>query len=303
MANVTNTSVGPFIPEIWANEALQILRSNINLTKIVTKDTDLATFQVGNTLNIPYPGTFQANAKVAGSPVTLQTPNTTNTTVTLDHHEEASILVEDFTRAQTLPFLMQSLIHSQMVALAEKVESDLLSLYSSFSTTIGTAGTALSAATLRSIAETFTNNKVPEGNRHLILAPKDMSALLADTSVAQWFAFNSGQRGDITNGVIRDDIYGLQLHQSQLVPTVAGTPVTTNGIALDPGAIILASRALPQAPENSGVAQSVISDPESGLVLRVTMGYDKGYLGVQVTIDVLYGFAKLFDAKGIAVVS
>jgi len=44
-------------------------------------------------------------------------------------------------------------------------------------------------------------------------------------------------------------------------------------------------------------------DPESGIVLRVLYAYNPTYLGVQVTMDVLYGVAELRDEAGIVVLS
>lgn len=303
MANVTNSTIGAgFLPAIWANEALEILRANIVATPLVTKDTDVATFQVGNTLHIPYPGTMTANAKAVNTPVTLQTPTGTDTTVTLNKHYEASFLIEDFTRAQANPVIMQSYITAQTVALAEQVETDIIATYSSFATSVGTSGTDLTAATLRTVNKTFTDKKVPAGNRHLLLSTKDVVSLQADSSLQNFFAYNDSRDHGVT-GSTPVDIYGLQLHPSQLVPVVAGSPNSTKNLAFDPGAIILASRALPEAPANSGVEQHVIQDPVSGLVLRITMGYDKSQLGVQVTMDVLYGVAKLRDEKGIVVLS
>ncbi len=300
---VNSTTAAPFIPEIWANEALEVLRSNIVMAPLVTKDTDLATFQVGSTLHVPYPGTLKANDKVEGAPVTKQTPTSTDTTVKLSHHKEVTILVEDFVRAQAQPILMQSYIHAQVVALAEQIESDIIGTYSSFSGSLGTAGTDLSAATLRAIAKKFDDNKIDQGNRHLLLSTKDESALVGDTALQTFFAFNENQRHDITNGIIGANIYGLTLHVSQLVPVVTGTPNATNNLAFDPGAIVFASRSLPMANPGMGVVQAVVQDPVSGLILRSTMGYDKDSLGVQVTLDCLYGVAKLRDEKAFVVLS
>lgn len=303
MANVTNSTIGAgFLPQVWANEALEILRANIVMAPLVTKDSDIASFEVGNTIHIPYPGTLVANDKAVNTAVTLQVPTSTDTTVTLNKHKEASILIEDFTRAQANPILMQSYIKAQIVALAEQVESDIIGTYSSFSTSLGTSGTDLSAATLRSINKTFTDKKVEAADRHVLISTKDTVALQADSSLQSFFAYNDARVGTITSGGL-PDIYGLQLHESQLVPVVAGTPNSTKCFAFNPGAVVLASRALPEAPVGSGVAQHTMQDPVSGLVLRVTMGYDKGQLGVQVTIDILYGVAKLRDEKGIVVLT
>jgi hypothetical protein len=291
-----------YTPQVWANEALEILRSNIVMAPLVTKDTDVASFQQGDTIHIPYPGTLVANNKVANTPVTLQVPTSTDTTVVLNKHKEASILVEDFARAQASAPLMQSLIQAQVVAIAEAVESDIISTYSSFSTTVGTSGTDLTAAALRTVAKTFTDKKVPGPDRHLLLSTKDVVSLQADSTLQNFFAYNDSRDHGVT-GAAPVNIYGLQLHPSQLVPVVAGTPNSTKNLAFNPGAIILASRALPQAPEGSGVAQHTMVDEQSGLVLRVSMAYDPQNLGVQVTIDVLYGVAKLRDEKGIIVLS
>jgi hypothetical protein len=66
-------------------------------------------------------------------------------------------------------------------------------------------------------------------------------------------------------------------------------------------AITLATRPLPPAPEGSGVIQKVMD--EDGIGLRVTLSYSPDYLGVQTTIDVLYGVAELRDAFGVVVSS
>jgi len=102
---------------------------------------------------------------------------------------------------------------------------------------------------------------------------------------------------------VSQDIFGLQLHESQLVPTTGSAPIATHDLAFDPGAIILASRALPQAPTGEGTAQATVTDPNSGLVLRVTMSYNNDNLGTQVTIDTLYGVSILRDAKGFQVLT
>ena len=93
------------------------------------------------------------------------------------------------------------------------------------------------------------------------------------------------------------------MYQSQLVPAVAGTPVSTKNLAFDPGAIILAMRGLPDAPAGSGAQTSVVNDPVSGLTLRCTIAYNAANLGVQCTIDVLYGVAKLRNEKAVVVLS
>jgi hypothetical protein len=303
MANINNAAALPFIPEIWANTALEILRNNIVLANLATKDTDVASFTVGSKLHIPYPGTFTTNDKATNTPVTKQTPTSTDTTVTLNKHKEVTFLIEDFTRAQANPITMQKYMQAAIPPIAEQVETDLFALYSSFSGTLGASGTDASAALLRAVNKKFTDNKIPRGNRHIVLSTKDSAALLADSSLQSFFAFNEQARNDVSAGLIASDLYGLNVHESQLVPVVAGTPNSTKNFAFDPGAVILASRTLPEAPAGTGAAQAVVTDEKSGLNLRVTLSYSADNLGVQCTTDILYGVNKLRDEKGFVVLT
>ncbi len=300
MANVTQAVAAPFIPQIWANTALEILRNKVVLAKLVTRDSDIAAFQVGDTLNIPYPGTFVANDKAANTPVTLQVPTATTTSVVLNRHKEASFLVEDAARALSNQDIMTRYMGAAVIPIAEQIETDLLGLYSGFTFTTGTSGTDLSAATIRSTRKLMNDNKAPQDNRAMIVSDKDEIALLGDSALQTYFAYSQTQ--GVKEGSI-GRLYGFDIYQSQLVPMVVGTPNSTKNLAFDPGAIILAMRGLPDAPAGSGAQTSVVNDPVSGLTLRCTVAYNAQNLGVQVTIDVLYGVAKLRNEKAVVVLS
>lgn len=302
MADITRTTAGPFIPQIWANTALEVLRNKVVLAKLVTRDSDIAAFQVGDTLNIPYPGAFTANDKSANTAVTLQAPSATTTTLTLDKHKEASFLVEDAARATANQDIMARYMEAAVIPIAEQIESDLFAAVTgsgvAFTTSVGTYGTDITAATVRSARKLLNDQKAPQDGRALIVSDKDEIALLGDSNLQNYFAF-SQQQGVKEGSIGR--LYGFDVYQSQLVPAVAGTPISTKNIAFAPGAVLLAMRGLPEAPAGAGAVSSVVNDPASGLSLRVTMAYNAANLGVQVTVDVLYGVKKLRDEKGVLV--
>lgn len=300
MADITRTSASPFIPAIWANTALEILRSKIVLAKLVTRDSDIAAFQVGDTLNIPYPGAFTANDKAANTPVTLQVPTATTAQVVLNKHKEASFLIEDAVRATSNQDVMARYMEAAVIPIAEQIESDLLALGSTFTSTVGTYGTDLSAATIRSARKLLNDNKAPQDGRAMVISDKDEIALLGDSALQNYFAFSQTQ--GVAEGSI-GRLYGFDIYQSQLVPTSGTSPVNTKNIAFHPGALILAMRGLPEAVAGSGAQTSVVTDEVSGLTLRVTIAYNAANLGHQVTVDVLYGVAKLRDEKGVLVKS
>ena len=300
MADITRTTAGAFIPQIWANTALEILRNKVVLAKLVTRDSDIAAFQVGDTLNIPYPGAFSANDKSANTAVTLQAPTATTTSVVLNKHKEASFLIEDAARATANQDLIARYMEAAVVPIAEQIESDLLGLYSSFTNSVGTSGTDISATTIRAARKKLNDLKAPSDNRALVVSTKDEIAILGDSTLATYFAYSQNQA--LKEGSI-GKLYGFDVYSSQLVPVVAGSPASTKNLAFNPGAIILAMRGLPDAPAGTGAQTSVVQDPISGLSLRVTMAYNAANLGVQVTVDVLYGVAKLRDEKAVVVLS
>jgi hypothetical protein len=301
MANITTTTAAHFIPEVWANRALEVLRANIVLAKLVTKDTDVAAFNYGDVLHIPYPGTFTANDKAANSAVTLQTPSGgADISVTLNKHKEVSFLVEDPVRAQANQDLMDRYINAAVPAIAQAIESDLFALYSGLTGSVGTSGTDITAATVRAARKALNDNRVPLSPRHLVISPKDEIALLSDSNLATYFA--NARAEAIAEGAI-GQLYGFTVWMSQLVPVVGGTPASTKNLAFHPEFAILAMRSLPEPPPGSGARSASMRDPMSGLVIRVTSAYNPTYLGVQVTLDVLYGVAELRDAAGIVVLS
>ena len=300
MANVTTTIAANFIPEIWANRALEVLKANIVLAGLVTRDTDMTgTFQVGDILHIPYPGTFTANDKAADTAVTLQTPSGgSEVQVTLNKHKEVSFVIEDVVKAQQNQSVMDRYIQSAAIAMAEQLETDLFALYSGLSQSVGTSGSDITEATVLSAKKELDDEKVSRMNRHLVVSSAQENALLQIDRFTRYDALGDGTA--IREGAI-GQIHGFTVHMSQLVPVVTGTPDSVKNLAFHPEAFILAMRALPNP--DAGARSAVIRDPDSGIVIRVLYAYNPSYLGVQVTLDMLYGVAELRDAAGVVVLS
>ena len=303
MANITRTmaDTAGFIPQAWAQRALDILRTNIVLARLVTKDQSFEPGWRGKTLNIPYPGTFTAQDKAADAQATVQTPSGGATvSVTLNRHKYIDFIVEDVAEAQASQSLMDRYVRGAAIALGDAVEDDLFALYAGLSTSIGTSGTDLSAATIRTARKSLNDAKVPLADRHLIFSSKDEIALLADAGLQNYFAYSKSSA--IAEGSL-GNIYGFNLWMSQRVPVVAGTPNSTKNLALTPEAFILATRPFRDVPQGSGAQATTVTDPETGLVIRVIHQYDINYRGVRVGFDILYGVAELRDACGLVVLS
>lgn len=221
MANITKSmaDTAGFIPEIWANVALEVLRSQINLAGMVAKDTDMGSFQVGDVLHIPYPGTFTANDKAADSTVTIQTPSGgTEVQVALNKHKEVSFIVEDAARAQSNQELLMRYITAAVPAIAEAIESDLFAASSAGTNFVGTAGTDLNAAAVREVRKQLNIQKAPQSPRYFVVSAKDEVALMGDANLQSFFAFAQSQTVEQGRSPV---LYGLETRFSQLVPVGA----------------------------------------------------------------------------------
>jgi hypothetical protein len=284
-----------FIPQIWAQRALDILRANITLTKLVARDTDFEAGWRGKTLNIPYPGTFTANKKTADNPTTLQLPvGGATVAVTLDQHAYVDWLVEDIARAmsaQGAPDLIDRYIEGSVIALVEQLETDLFALYSTGGIgSVGTYGTDISAATIRSARKALNDLKVPQAGRSLTVSTKDEIALLSDTTLQTYFAF--ARPDAVAEGSI-GSMYGFDIYVSQLVPTTAGTPLQTNNMAMSRNGFIFASRPFTPALPGSGVREAQVTDPLSGVSIRFQVYYSMVDRAVRAGFDILYGVKAL----------
>ena len=120
--NITSgvaTTTG-FVPTIWAQTALDVLRTNIVLAKRVARDYKFDDQQTqGKTINIPYPGKFTARKKAANTPATTQVPvGGTFIPVTLTEHSYVDFIIEDVAEAQSNAPLMMRLVKPAIIALA-----------------------------------------------------------------------------------------------------------------------------------------------------------------------------------------
>lgn len=215
MADVTVTSAQYFIPELWANRALEILRAKIVMANRILRDTDVASFTQGDTLNIAIPGTFVAKDKAANATVTLQVPTDGTVPVVLDKHKEVSFLVEDVVRAQQNIDTMDTYMQSGVVAIAEAIETSCMGLVLGASGLTGTIGTALTGASLRSGRNVLNKAKCPTDERYAVVSPDDETSILGDSTLATYFA--NAKTDAVSEGAI-GRIAGFETLMSQYVP-------------------------------------------------------------------------------------
>src|SRR6201988_1152331 len=143
MGVITSTNVANAIVKLVAADALPVLVGNLVMGNLVNRDYEPVLAHAGDTVNVPIPPTMVANNILEGGTVTPQNPSLGNAQIVLNTHAEATFQIPDVTKVLAVPDLLKLYMQPAVIALAEEIESDLLSLYPQFTanTPVGTGGT------------------------------------------------------------------------------------------------------------------------------------------------------------------
>lgn len=292
MANFTPTTNADAIPTVVAQEMLKLLSANMGLAKFVSKDVDWTGrdfARYGDTLNITRPGDLTVQTKTAGTPMTTQSANLSKVAVTLNQHKYIDVLEEDITKLLAKPDTQAEYARNMAIKIAENIESYLFSLHPNITQTItfdGTSDTTVEAS-MRALRSRFSRLKVPTNEPKTLFA--DVSVIDKLLSVTKFTSRDYTEGRAIMDGALLK-IFNTNIFESQLVPST-GSPVAYHSIATTRYGIVLVNRPMPTDGNGKGVIQTVMTDPNTGLALRLTEGYSHGDLGVRFSIDVLYGAA------------
>jgi hypothetical protein len=301
MPAITSTNVANAIVKLVAVDALPALMGNLVMGNLVNRDFEPTLAQAGDTVNVPIPPTLVANNIAEGSTVQTQSANLGNAQIVLNTHAEATFQVPDVTKVVAVPDLLRLYMQPAMVALAERIETDLLSLYASFTanTPVGTAGTALTEAVVDAAETALFQTKVPASEpKYLVVDAASYSALRQIPRFSEYDkAGDAGMRAlvDGTVGKLKD----FFVLRSQFVAKTGSSPVTTHNLAFARSALGLVVRRLPQPLPGTGAIAEYAELGNFGM--RVILSYQPNTLAQQFTVDVLYGVGVLRNGFAVQV--
>jgi hypothetical protein len=301
MPAITSTNVANALVKLVAVDALPALMGNLVMGNLVNRDFEPTLSQAGDTVNVPIPPTLVANNLAEGGSVTAQNPNLGNAQIVLNTHAEATFQIPDVTKILAVPDLLKLYMQPAVVALAEKIETDLLALYSQFTANapVGTGGTPITEAVVDGAETALFQSKVPASEpKYLIVDPATYSQL---RQIPRFSEFSSaGEAGlralvDGSVGKLKD----FYVFRSQFVARTGSSPVTTQNLAFAKSGIGLVIRRLPQPLPGTGAIAEYAELGNFGV--RVVMSYQPNTLAQQFTVDVLYGAAVLRNGFGVQV--
>ncbi len=301
MPAITSSNVASAIVKLVAVDALPALMGNLVMGNLVNRDFEPTLAQGGDTVNVPIPPTLVANNLAEGGTVQTQNPSLGNAQIVLNTHAEATFQVPDVTKVLAVPDLLKLYMQPTMVALAEKIETDLLNTYATFTanTPVGTAGSPITEAVVDAAETALFQAKVPAAEPRYLVVDANTYAQLRQIERFSEFqtAGEAGLRAlvDGTVGKIKD----FFVFRSQFVAKTGSAPVTTHNLGFTRSSLGLVVRRLPQPLPGTGAIAEYAELGNFGM--RVILSYQPNTLAQQFTVDVLYGVGVLRNQFGIQV--
>jgi len=221
----------------------------------------------------------------------------------LNTHAEATFQIPDVTKVLAVPDLLKLYMQPAVIALAERIEGDLLNLYAQFTSNaaVGMPGGALAEETVDAAETALFQSKVPaSASKYLVVDSTAYSALRQIPRFSEFYSAGEAGLRALVDGSV-GKMKDFFIFRSQFVPKTGSGPVTTHNMAFTKDAIGLVIRRLPQPLPGTGAIAEYAEMGNFGL--RVVMSYQPTTLAQQFTVDVLYGCGVLRNNFGVQVYS
>ena len=206
-------------------------------------------------------------------------------TINITTHKECSFEIEDIVKTQSNYDLRIEYTAKAGEAIARRVDTDLLGLYSSLtSTDVGNYGTDMGDATIVAAMQSLDDALAPIENRYFVIKPSQKAAIMKlDKFVAAHYLGNYDQPSPVKKGPNNryywGDLYGTPTYFTTQVTTTAGTPTQTHNLLFHREAFALALQQMP----------------------RTQSSYWLKDIATLVVVDVIYGYSALRTTFGVEV--
>jgi len=171
--NVTTGVAANFLPEVWSDE-IQRARENYLVAAKLVKRFDQDVVEYGDVVHVPLLSNYSAIAKTANTELPSSATTESKVDLNINKHYGIRIAVEDIVNAQSKYALMSEYTKKIGYGLAKQVDSDVLSLYSGLSQTVGAtastgADTAITQAHIMKALRLLDAADAPQEGRSILV--------------------------------------------------------------------------------------------------------------------------------------
>lgn len=291
----TSTSLAVNIPLLWGEKINEFFKLKLMIADFfVDRSSELA--GGGSALYTPNLTEMSAYAKSNATAVTLNAPTDTKITLTVDQWYEVSFAIEDKEAAQVKHsyYLMERYAKSAGYTMAKKLEVALATLFSGFSTTVGSSTTNLADSEIRAAISALESVGIDTSTDVAFF----MSPAVFWKQVQNLDKFSlavNSPVNDPTAKTPKATLYGIPVYVSNNIQYVSGTTGRYNALA-HKDAIHFATSPL-------GSGGSLGSSMTGKYGVRVQSNYIPEYLSTLTTADLLYGVIENRDNAGCAILT
>lgn len=291
--SMDGTSLASTIPEVWGEQVNEFFRAKLVAAPFFTDRSDEVS-EGGDTLYTPSISELTATAKTNATAVTLNAPTDPKVTLTINQWFESSFAIEDAQAAQVKRSytIMSRYAKSAGYAIAKKLDSAIIALFTGFSTSVGASTTALADSDIRNAIAALESADVASEECAFFMHPnvfwKQVQALDKFS-----LAINSPVNDPTAKRPLAH-LYGLPIYVTTLIPNVSGTTGRINALA-HPDAIHFATSPLGQGGSMGAMVGS--------MGIRVQSNYIPDYLSTVTTADILYGVVENRDEAGVRILT
>lgn len=289
----TQTTLASEIPLLWGERINDFFKAKLVAAPFfVNRSDELA--DGGKSLYTPNLTEMTANAKANATAVTLNAPTDTKITLTVDQWYECSFAIEDMEAAQIKRSysLMERYAKNCGYSIAKKLDVALVTLFSGFSTTVGSSTTNLADSDIRNAIAALESNDVDSMEAAFFVSPnvfwKQVQAIDKFS-----LAINSPVN-DPTAKNPDGYLYGRKVYITTTIQYVSGTTGRYNALA-HPDALHWAA-----SPLGAGGSKGQMVGSNG---IRVQSNYVPQYLSTVTTADIAYGVIENRDSAGICVIT
>jgi hypothetical protein len=224
LANITITTAATWIDEVWSPELNTAVEFNIVIAGLFADKSSL--MMHGDVFHLPAVHNLTANDKSASTDLTPEAITEGDQTFSTWKHKATAFFIEDIAEVQSTYSIREAYTSRSGYALARIMDSDGAAIIDDNTTnTVGTVGTELTDANLRTAWKLLADSNAPSSPRYMVVAPATYASFLGmDKFVARTYV------GEESLTAVRQakvgNIYGAEIYISQLT---VGTAPNSDG--------------------------------------------------------------------------
>ena len=228
-------SIDAYIPELWAQESVEILVESMVISNLVHKDFSNEVASFGDLIHTRKPAEFEAKRKTNDDNVTIQDASAAKIQIPLDQHLHTSFMLKDGEESKSFKSLRDEYLVPAVTSIARALDLILLGeCHQFFTNAEGFAGGLTTSNVIEAIIQTrkrMNRNKAHGTGRNLIMGPDSEATALQVSTFHE--ADKLGDDGTAMREASLGRKFGFDIWTSQNVPNTVGIPENASAPLVD----------------------------------------------------------------------